>query len=116
MRFKIDENLLRDLADVLRGTGHDVATVHDERPSGADDEHLATVCRSEGWALITFDVGFADIRRYPPNAHAGMIVLRLERQDVLHVLDMVRRLLPLVATEPLGQRLWIVDEQCVQIR
>jgi hypothetical protein len=43
-------------------------------------------------------------------------VLRLTRQDKLYVLAVVQRLLPLLRTQPLAGKLWIVDEINVRIR
>ena len=48
MNIKLDENLCRWGAAILRAAGHQVTTVADERLSSATDEHLAEVCRSDG--------------------------------------------------------------------
>ncbi|MEM1116298.1 MAG: DUF5615 family PIN-like protein [Bacteroidota bacterium] len=116
MRFKLDENLPTRAAALLRDAGHDAVTVLDQKMGGAADPDLATVCQQEGRALVTLDTDFADIRTYPPARHTGLLVLRLRRQDKLHVLDTLRRILPLLDDEPLDGHLWIVDEQRVRIR
>lgn len=67
-------------------------------------------------ALVTLDVDFANVRRYPPSDHHGLIVLRLGRQDKLHVLAILRRLIPLLEREPIEKRLWIVEEERIRIR
>jgi predicted nuclease of predicted toxin-antitoxin system len=77
MRFKIDENLHPDVALSLRYKGHDALGVWDQGLKGKRDEDLARVCRLEGRALLTLDVGFADVRTYPPDQYPGLIVLRL---------------------------------------
>ena len=38
---------------------------------GADDSTLAHVCHRETRVLITLDVGFGDIRQYPPQTTLG---------------------------------------------
>ncbi len=83
---------------------------------GEPDPDLAAVCRREGRVLVTLDVGFADLRSYPPQEQAGIIVLRLRRQDKPHVVGVLRRLLPLLESEPLSRRLWIIDEERVRVR
>ena len=45
-----------------------------------------------------------------------MIVLRLKRQDKITVLALVERAIPLLASEPLAGRLWIVEPDRVRIR
>lgn len=116
MRLKIDENVPLEVAAQLRAAGHDAHSVYDEALSGAGDQTLAAVCRRERRALLTLDLDFADIRTYPPADFAGLIVLRLMRQDKAHVLATVQRLLPLLNREALDRCLWIVDEQRVRVR
>jgi predicted nuclease of predicted toxin-antitoxin system len=79
--FKIDENLPVETAALLRAAGQDAKTVHDEKLTGADDAVLAARVRSEWRVLVTLDLGFSDIRAYPPLDYPGIIVLRSKRQD-----------------------------------
>ena len=116
MRFKLDENLHPDASVVLRRAGHDVETVWDERLQGAADSRLADVLKLERRVLVTFDIGFADIRAYPPGDFAGLIVLRLQRQDRRSVVRVFTRLLRSLEERPPTGQLWIVDERRVRVR
>jgi predicted nuclease of predicted toxin-antitoxin system len=116
MRLKIDENLHDDLAKLLADEGHDVQTVRDEGMSGCEDPVLSQHCRSENRTLVTLDLDFSDIRKYPPEAHAGLIVLRVGNQSRAHVLKVVERILGLLEHETVTGRLWIVTESGVRIR
>ena len=116
MRFKVDENLPVDVADLLRQQHDDAMTILEQRMAGQPDEVVAQVCRQECRVLITLDLDFADIRRYPPENNAGIIVLRPANQGISAVLRLMRRALPLLGKEPLRGALWIVDEQRVRIR
>src|SRR5919109_5557718 len=116
MRFKVDENLPIEGAQLFREAGHEVATVLDQHLGGKDDRTVATICQQEARALVTLDLDFADIRTYPPAHYAGMVVLRLRRQDKPHALEVFTRVIPLLAQEPLAQRLWIVEEHRIRIR
>lgn len=116
MRFKVDENLPVEVAQVLREAGHEATTVLDQHLSGSADPMIAAVCQQEGRTLVTLDLDFADIRTYPPADYPGVLVLRLRRQDKPHVLDVCARMLPLLAHQPLAQRLWIVEEDRIRIR
>ena len=64
MRFKVDENLPPEASTFLVEQGHDAVTVWDQQLKGATDPRLAEVCRSEQRVLVTFDIGFSDIRQY----------------------------------------------------
>lgn len=114
-RFKVDENLPQQVATALVASGYDALSVRDQALTGAADPRIASVCRSEGRALVTLDLDFADIRTYPPEDHPGIIVLRLARQDREHVLGVVHSLVPMLEIEPLRGHLWIVDEDNVRI-
>ena len=52
MRFKVDENLPAEIAELLRSAEHDATTVHEQRLMGEAD---------------------------PPVQHSGIVVLRVAR-------------------------------------
>ncbi len=116
MKFKIDENLPIEVAQLLRDAGHDVYSVHEQGLVGAKDQVIARVCQNEHRALVTLDTHFADIRSYPPGEFPGLIVMRLARQDKPHVLQVMSRVLKLLTTEALEGKLWIVEENRVRLR
>lgn len=43
--------------------------------------------------LVTFDLGFGDIRAYPPASHSGVVLLRLADQRPDVVADVLGRFL-----------------------
>jgi predicted nuclease of predicted toxin-antitoxin system len=116
VRWKLDENVPMDAAELLRAVGHDCQTVYSEQLSGAPDERLMAVRVNERRVLLTLDLDFADIRRYPPGEYAGILVLRPAEPDAERVLRLVARALRVLATEPIDQRLWIVEEERIRIR
>jgi predicted nuclease of predicted toxin-antitoxin system len=116
MRFKIDENLHADAAELLRQHGHDAMTVHEQGLRGRADVDIANVCRQEGRAVMTLDLDFSDVRRYPPEDYQGLIVLRLNDQSRASVLNIISRIIPLLGVEPLVGNLWIVQETHIRIR
>ena len=116
MRFKFDENLPSDLGALLRRDGHDAHSVLDENLRGAADPSIAKVCQDEQRILVTLDLDFAHIQNYPPRDYHGIIVLWMARQDRDTVLAIIPRILALLQTEPIAQRLWIVDDHRTRIR
>jgi len=115
-KFKLDENLPAEAADLLRAAGHDALTVTDQQMGGQPDSSVASLCQQESREVVTLDLDFADIRAYRPASYAGIIVLRLARLDKHRVLSVIRRLLTVLSEEPLAGKLWIVDEGSVRIR
>ena len=116
MRFKVDQNLPVEVAESLRGAGHDAVTVYDQGLAGTPDPRLAEIIKAEGRALVTLDLGLGDIRSYPPAEDPGLIVLRPPRRDEGTVLRVFARVVPFLGDEQLAGRLWIVDEHRVRIR
>jgi predicted nuclease of predicted toxin-antitoxin system len=116
MPFKVDENLHEEVAELLRQHGHDAVTVFAQKLQGHSDDDVAARCLDEGRALISLDLDFANILTYPPENYAGIIVLRLHDPSRPATLAALRRLFPLLTTEPLVGHLWIVDDVGMRIR
>jgi hypothetical protein len=45
LKFKVDENLPLEVAELLVGAGHDALTVAQQQMGGTADLAVATVCR-----------------------------------------------------------------------
>lgn len=116
MRFKIDENLPVEIADILQQAGYGAETVFSEQLTGEDDKVIAATCRKEDRAIVTLDLGFADIRAYPPKEYSGLIVFRVGRQDKPFVLGMVTKLLAALQQQDPTGKLWIVEEKHIRVR
>jgi predicted nuclease of predicted toxin-antitoxin system len=110
VRFKLDENLSRRAADLIRAGGHDADTVVGQGLRGAPDETLFQVCKHEGRALVTLDRDFGQVLRYPPAMSAGIVVLEIgPRATHAALLDRVRELVILLNTRSPEGALWIVE-------
>jgi predicted nuclease of predicted toxin-antitoxin system len=115
-RFKIDENLPRDVDMELRREGHDVRSAIEQGLGGGNDGDLLAACRAERRILVTLDVDFGDVRAYPPANEAGIWVLRPTSQSIGGVLNALRGAMDLLAVESAANRLWIVQSGRVRIR
>ncbi|HEV7763475.1 MAG TPA: DUF5615 family PIN-like protein [Thermoanaerobaculia bacterium] len=116
MKFKIDENLPDELAQLLRDSGWDSSSVVEQGLGGANDPRVATVCEAEERILITFDRGFSNIKVYPPAGHPGIIVFRLRSQDKYRVLQVAARLVEALHQREIRNELWIVHDDRIRIR
>lgn len=116
MKFKTDENMPYEVAEILRKAGHDALTVLCQELGGQSDDRIAEVCKAEGRAIVTLDLDYSDIRAYPPEIFSGIIVLRPSSQTMANVRRLVIQVLALLDIEPLAGHLWIVDEGQVRIR
>lgn len=114
--FKVDENLPAEATTLLQEAGYDALSVHDQDMVGSTDDKIADICQSEDRAIVALDLDFADIRVYRPEDYQGLIVLRLDRQDKPHVLEVFERVVERLQEEELAGKLWIVNERNIRIR
>ena len=116
MKWKLDENLGSRCTALLSSAGHDVATVAQERLNGAADQALFETCVREGRALLSLDLDFADVVRFPPHGAAGIAVLRLSKRPSLAMLEkLVRDLIRMLNTESITGPLWIVEAGRIRV-
>lgn len=118
MRFLIDEDLPRSMDNLLRQCGHEAIDVRDIGLRGATDTEIATYVQKHELCLLSGDMGFADIRNYPPGKYSGVVVLHLPAKATSStILTLLQSLL--VQTEIVNQlngKLAIVERGRVRIR
>lgn len=116
MRFKVDQNLPIEAADLLTAAGHDAITVYQQSLGGAADERIVEVCKDENRILVTADLDLPDITRYPPAKAPGYMALRLPRQSKQALLGLLAKAIPMLAAHTITGRLWIVEPDRLRIR
>ena len=112
---KLDENLPDLVASILRSAGHDVALARDQQLTGESDDRVLAVAASEGRILVTLDRDFTNILRHPPNATAGIVVIRLQLQTLTRIHQAATVLASRLAAESPNQHLWVLDESRLRI-
>ena len=88
-RLKLDENLSRHLKPRLSAIGHDTTTTAEENLLSKPDSKVARAAFSEGRMLLTLDVGFGDLGKYPPGSHPGILLFRPQSLGPLEVNEYV---------------------------
>lgn len=110
MKFKLDENLGKSLAEVLRQAGHGVATVPDQKLFGVEDRTLIETCHREGRCLITLDLEFGNPFLFKPSDYPGIVVLRLPpRPTGQDLADAMQTLVGGLDRESVIGKLWVVQ-------
>ena len=109
MRLKLDENLDVRLATALRALGHDVHTVIDEKLGGAVDSAVLRAARTELRTLITLDLDFANTVQFPPQAEAGIVVLRPSRPTLTQVATLLGVVVAELAGRQVAGRLFVAS-------
>jgi len=73
LKAKLDENFGNRAIDLFRESGHEVSTVFDQNLGGTGDEDLIETCRTAGRVLVTLDLDFSNVLRFPPREYAGIV-------------------------------------------
>jgi predicted nuclease of predicted toxin-antitoxin system len=116
MRIKLDENLSRHLAASLTELGHDVATAAEEGLLGKDDREVGAAAAQEGRLVFSMDLDFADLRRFPPGQHPGIVVFRPRSMGPRSVLDFVMAFLRSAENQDLAGCVLVVEPGRIRIR
>lgn len=93
MKLTLDENLPRRVVGVLERAGHQLDSVLGEGLGGASDPQVLAAAAAAGRLLITLDRGLGDVRAYPPETHAGVLVLHPTDQSAASVTRLLEQLL-----------------------
>lgn len=114
--IKVDEDLPAALKRQLRDAGHDAITVTDQGWSGRSDDLIWSGVRKEGRLLVTADKGFADARNLSSHRHAGVILLRLDRESWQGYVELIRQLLLATNIEQLTGAITVVTMKGIRVR
>jgi predicted nuclease of predicted toxin-antitoxin system len=91
-------------------------TVRDQGLLGSSDKHLYEVCCEEKRCLVTLDLDFADVVRFPPAPTSGIVIIRVARNPTLKLLEsLVQQFLRTLEDIPIDQKLWIVEVGRIRI-
>jgi len=117
MKCLIDEALPRSLAKALQDAEIDAVDARDVGLQGKSDPEVLAHAVSDERSLITKDLDFSDPRRFPPERHFGILIVRfpdtvLKASLVRMVVDAVKTLKDeevirnVVILEPTNVRFW----------
>jgi predicted nuclease of predicted toxin-antitoxin system len=116
MKFKLDENLPREIADALLARGHDADTVHGEGLSGAEDAEVVKAAKAAARILMTLDKGIASLLQYPIGEHAGVVLFRPDSFGRGEVLSFVQVRMESLLEMELAGHLTVVGPTRIRVR
>jgi predicted nuclease of predicted toxin-antitoxin system len=114
--FLVDEDVPRSTARVLRDAGFDAVDVRDVGLRGKSDQLVFDYAQRENRLLVTCDLGFSNIVKFPPSQSVGLLVVRIPDSEPIEAFN--REVLKAVKEvgEDLRQRLAIVEIGKVRLR
>ena len=115
--FLIDEDLPRSLATLLRSAGLEVTDIRDAGLRGASDAEVLSHARSRRFTLLTADLDFANLLRFPLGSHDGIIVARFPNETPVEALNQaIVRSIQSLRKEDIGGNLVIIEPGRVRVR
>jgi Domain of unknown function (DUF5615) len=115
LKVKLDENLPARLLSTLRALGHDVDSVPAEHLAGHDDADVWAAAQRDGRFLITQDLDFSDARRFAPDSHHGLLLMRLRRPGREALFDRVHSLFTTEPVETWARCLVVASDHKVRV-
>jgi hypothetical protein len=101
---------------LLNRRGCDALTVRNQGWQGiADDELWGRVQDEQRW-LVTADKEFADLRRYPPGRHAGLILLRSSEESRADYLELAGIVLDRLKLDEVGGAVVVATRRGIRVR
>ena len=116
IKIKLDEDLPRLAVHVLRERGYDAENVIDQGMGGWKDPKIWEAIQGESRFLITADKGFANIKKYPPGIHAGVLLLRPDDDGIRPVMSLLERVLDSYRLEDLAATVTVVTPRGIRVR
>jgi predicted nuclease of predicted toxin-antitoxin system len=117
LRFLIDEDCPLSLENLLNLKGYDTIHVKTSGLSGTKDPQLFIFAQQEQRIIISRDLGWANIKTYPPNSHCGLIVLRFPFEaNAIEIRQVVEQFIDRVDTSEIVGATVIVDKNKFRVR
>ena len=99
-RLYLDQMLGLDVADALRGEGHDVMRASEVGQARADDQQILQKAITEDRILVTLDEHFGDWVILPLSKHPGVVRLKVSPTTSKNI---IKLLLPFLRLHPSAQ-------------
>jgi predicted nuclease of predicted toxin-antitoxin system len=116
MRLFADECLYLMTTMFLRKQGHDILTIQEAGFSGVKNGEVAKLANKEKRILITRDMHFCNILKFPPENNNGIIVLKIRPDNTSLVHNNLLNFLKKYTKEKIAQTLVIIDHNKFRIR
>ncbi|RJQ26924.1 MAG: hypothetical protein C4589_09170 [Peptococcaceae bacterium] len=117
MRFLIDEDLPRSMVRELNAAGYYADDIRDLGLRGQSDDKIYNYAQKIGAVLITADLGFANILRFPVGSNKGIILLRIPNEVSIKIVNkkLIDALTEL-SNEDISGNLVIIDMNKIRIK
>lgn len=117
LRIVIDEDMPRSTGVMLADLGHEVFDIRDHGLRGAADDAVFRFTQAQQAVLLTGDIGFGNILKFPIGSHRGIILTRFPNDLPISALN--QRLIDAlhdIEQEDIDGKLVVVELKKIRIR
>ncbi|MFQ5792001.1 MAG: DUF5615 family PIN-like protein [Acidobacteriota bacterium] len=115
--FLIDEDLPRSLSHLLRASGLAAEDVRDLGLKGRTDREVFEYAVSHSCTLLSADLGFANLQRFPLGTHPGIVIARFPNEMSTRFLnDAILRALQDLTDEDIRGNLVVMQPGRIRLR
>jgi len=116
-KFVIDEDIARSTGILLADAGHEIIDIRDQGLRGAEDERIFRFAQSKKAILLSGDVGFGNLRKFPLGRHHGILIVHFPNELPVQEINrqLIQALNQLKDTD-LSKNLTIIEPGKIRIR
>ena len=111
MKFLTDENVSPVVVSALRNKHHDVWDVKEQGWQEASDERIIRYARRTSRIIISEDLDFGNLKRFPLEDHPGAILLHLHNMHRRNVTIRLLRFLSKTSERNLTGAVILLEEK-----
>lgn len=117
MRFLVDENLSRQLPELLRANGHEAEHVADLGLESASDPEILETAREDDWILISADTDFGMLLAESHARSPSVILIRrISGRRAFHLASLIEANLDDLSEDLKGGCVVVFDAERVRVR
>jgi len=113
----IDENVHRSISEPLEKLGHRVMDIRDCGLRGSEDEEIFQFAQRNKAILLSGDLGFSSIVRFPVGTHCGIIIVRFPNEmSTEKINEEVYKSIRKIKDEDISENLIIISPGKIRIK
>lgn len=117
LKFLIDEDMPRSTAKILKTRGYEVLDVRDCGLKGKNDEEIFKFAQREGAVILTGDMGFGNLLRFPIGGHFGIVIAHFPNEiSTLELNNQITKALDNLTENDIKGNLIILEPGKIRIR
>ena len=115
--FLVDEDLPRSLSRSLTLAGFRAEDGRDVGLRGAPDDEVMRYAISHDLTLLSADLGFANVLRFPLGSHAGIVIARFPHElSTATLVEAILTALQRLSDDEIGGNLVIIEPSRIRLR